>query len=110
MQIKLNALERQYLIERLLENKEQAIINGDEGELELAIVTAVLEKLGASMSNMAKAIALQKAVEMLGEVDALVQATLGATDECYDVHIALNDIGDTLYGFAEQLEEMQITD
>ena len=45
MKIKLNELEREYLIERLLENKEQAIINGDEGEMELAIVTALLDKL-----------------------------------------------------------------
>ena len=62
------------------------------------------------MSNMTKAIALHKAIQMLEEVDALVQRTLGATDECYDVHNALNDIGDTLYEFAEQLEEMQVTE
>lgn len=62
------------------------------------------------MSNMSKAIALHKAVQMLEEVDALVQKTLGATDDCYDVHCALEDLQDTLAGFAEQLEEMQITE
>lgn len=62
------------------------------------------------MSNMSKAIALHKAVQMLEEVDALVQKTLGATEDCYEAHNALEDLQDTLTGFAEQLEEMQITD
>ena len=62
------------------------------------------------MSNIAKANKLQAAIDKLREADVLVQEVLGATDECYELHNALEDIQDTLRGFAEQLVEMQITD
>ena len=62
------------------------------------------------MSNISKAIQLERAIALLNEADAIVQAALGASDDCYDVHCALEDLQDTLAGFAEQLEEMQITD
>jgi hypothetical protein len=62
------------------------------------------------MSNISKAIQLQKAIQLLNEADAIVQAALGASDDCYEVHCALEDIQATLEGYAEQLVEMQITE
>ena len=62
------------------------------------------------MSNYSKANALRKAMELLAEADALVQGALGASDDCYEVHCALEELEDTLAGFAEQLEEMQVTE
>jgi predicted nucleic acid-binding Zn-ribbon protein len=62
------------------------------------------------MSNIAKANKLQAAIDKLREADALMQEVLGATDECYELHNALEDLQDTLAGFVEQLDEMQITD
>ena len=62
------------------------------------------------MSNIAKANKLQEAIDKLREADALMQEALGATDECYELHNALEDLQDTLAGFVEQLDEMQITD
>jgi hypothetical protein len=62
------------------------------------------------MSNIAKANKLQAAIDKLREADVLVQEVLGATDECYELHNALEDLQDTLAGFVEQLDEMQITD
>jgi hypothetical protein len=62
------------------------------------------------MSNVGKANTLRKAMELLAQADALVQSALGASDNCYEVHCALEDLEDTLAGFAEQLEEMQVTE
>jgi hypothetical protein len=62
------------------------------------------------MSNISKAIQLEKAIALLNEADAIVQAALGASDDCYEVHCAIEDLADTLEGFAEQLVEMQITE
>jgi hypothetical protein len=62
------------------------------------------------MSNMAKASKLQAAIKLLNEADMLVQQALGASDECYEVHCELENLQETLEGFAEQLEEMQITE
>jgi hypothetical protein len=61
------------------------------------------------MSNIAKAKQLAEAVELLAQADALVQQALGAGDECYAIHNKLEDLEDTLAGYVEQLEEMQIT-
>ena len=62
------------------------------------------------MSNIAKAQKLQEAIALLMDADNCMQTALGATDECYDLHNTLADTIDTLKGFVEQLEEMQITD
>jgi hypothetical protein len=62
------------------------------------------------MSNISKAIKLAEAVELLAQADALVQEALGAGDDCYAVHNAIEATIDTLTGYVEQLEEMQITD
>ena len=62
------------------------------------------------MSNISKAHKLQEAIALLMDADNCMQAALGATDECYELHNALEDIQDTLRGFAEQLVEMQITE
>jgi hypothetical protein len=62
------------------------------------------------MSNITKAIKLAEAVELLAQADVLVQHALGATDECYELHNALEDLQATLEEYAEQLVEMQVTD
>jgi hypothetical protein len=59
------------------------------------------------MSNIEKAKQLAEAVELLAQADALVQQALGDTEDCYEMHCALEDLQDTLAGFVEQLEEMQ---
>jgi hypothetical protein len=62
------------------------------------------------MSNITKAIKLAEAVELLEQADMLVQQALGATDDCYELHCAIEDTIDTLSEYAEQLVEMQITE
>ena len=62
------------------------------------------------MSNISKANKLQEAIDKLREADALMQEALGASEECYELHNALEDLQDTLAGFVEQLDEMQITE
>ena len=62
------------------------------------------------MSNMTKAIKLQEAQALLAQADALMQEALGATDECYDLHCALEELADTMAEYAEQLIEMQVTE
>ena len=62
------------------------------------------------MSNISKAQKLQEAIALLMDADNCMQVALGDTEDCYELHCALEDIKDTLEGFAEQLVEMQITD
>jgi len=62
------------------------------------------------MSNIAKARKLAEAVELLAQADALVQQALGASDDCYAIHNTIEATIDTLTGYAEQLEEMQVTE
>jgi hypothetical protein len=62
------------------------------------------------MSNISKANKLAAAIELLAEADALVQQALRAGNECYAIHNTIEDTIDTLTGYVEQLEEMQITD
>jgi hypothetical protein len=62
------------------------------------------------MSNISKANKLQEAIALLMDADNCMQTALGDTEDCYELHNALEDIQDTLRGFAEQLVEMQITD
>ena len=61
-------------------------------------------------SNYAKAIELHKAIKLLNEADAIVQAALGASDNCYEVHCALENLESTLEDYADNLIEMQITE
>jgi hypothetical protein len=62
------------------------------------------------MSIISKANNLQEAISLLMDADNFLQTALGDTEDCYELHNALEDIQDTLRGFAEQLVEMQITD
>jgi uncharacterized coiled-coil DUF342 family protein len=62
------------------------------------------------MSNIAKANKLQQAIELLEQADALVQQALGASDECYDLHNAIENIAEEIAEYAEQLVEMQVTE
>jgi hypothetical protein len=62
------------------------------------------------LSNYAKANELRIAIKLLQEADAIVQATLGASDDCYKVHCALEDLEYTLEDYCDNLIEMQITD
>ena len=62
------------------------------------------------MSNIEKANKLKQVVELLAQADKLQQEAIGASDNCYEVHNAIEDLIDTIEGFAEQLEEMQITE
>ena len=62
------------------------------------------------LSNIGKAIKLQEAINKLHEADALMQEALGATEECFDLHCGIESMADDLAEYAEQLEEMQITE
>jgi hypothetical protein len=62
------------------------------------------------MSNISRAQKLEEAIALLKDADNCMQAALGATDECYELHNALEDIQTTLEEYAEQLIEMQITE
>ena len=44
------------------------------------------------------------------QADALVQEALGASDECYEVHNAIENIAEEIAEYAEQLVEMQVTE
>ena len=39
---------------------------------------------------------LEMAIAMLHDVDAMMQAALGASDECYELHNAIEDVADEL--------------
>jgi uncharacterized coiled-coil DUF342 family protein len=62
------------------------------------------------MSNITKAIKLAEAVELLAQADMLVQQALGASDECYEMHNAIENIAEEIAEYAEQLVEMQVTE
>ena len=62
------------------------------------------------MSNMAKAIKLQAAIDKLHEADVLMQEALGASDECFDLHCGIQSMADDIAEYAEQLIEMQVTE
>jgi uncharacterized coiled-coil DUF342 family protein len=69
-----------------------------------------LEKERFNMSNISKANKLQEAIDKLHEADALMQEALGASEECFDLHCAIESVADDIAEYAEQLVEMQITD
>ena len=62
------------------------------------------------MSNISKANKLQEAIDKLHEADALMQEALGASDECFDLHCGIQSMVDDITEYAEQLEEMQVTE
>ena len=62
------------------------------------------------MSNIAKANKLQEAIDKLHEADALMQEALGASEECFDLHCAIENIAEEIAEYGEMLIEMQITD
>ena len=39
---------------------------------------------------------LEMAIALLQDADAMMQAALGASDECYDLHNAIEDVADEL--------------
>lgn len=51
MQITLNALEQEYLTDRMMEAADCAVGNGEDGELELDIVTSILHQLENSQDE-----------------------------------------------------------
>ena len=62
------------------------------------------------MSNISKAQKLQEAIALLMDADNCMQTALGDTEDCYELHNALEDIQDTLKEYYDNLLEMQITD
>ena len=44
---------------------------------------------------------LQEAVDKLHEADALVQQALGASEECFDLHCAIESVADDIAEYAE---------
>jgi hypothetical protein len=47
---------------------------------------------------------LQMAVALLQDADAMMQAALGASDECYEMHCAIEDTAEELELLAKQME------
>jgi hypothetical protein len=47
---------------------------------------------------------LQMAVALLQDADAMMQAALGASDECYEMHCAIEDTAEELALLAKQME------
>jgi hypothetical protein len=45
---------------------------------------------------------LLKAVDLLNEADALIQQALGASDECYELHCAIEDASETVLEFVQE--------
>jgi hypothetical protein len=62
------------------------------------------------MSNISKAQKLQEVIALLHEADVLLQEALGNTEQCFELHCAIENVADELDEAAEQLIEMQITD
>jgi hypothetical protein len=44
---------------------------------------------------------LLKAVDLLNEADCLVQQALGASDECYELHNAIDNVADEVLDFIQ---------
>ena len=53
---------------------------------------------------------LTNAVDKLMEADAIIQKALGACEDCYELHNALENLQEQLLDMAMNAEEMQITD
>jgi hypothetical protein len=62
------------------------------------------------MSNISKANKLREAIAKLHEADVLLQEALGNTEQCFELHCAIENVADELDEAAEQLIEMQITE
>ena len=48
---------------------------------------------------------LRKAIELLNEADSLVQAALGASEECYELHNQIENIADEIADIADATSE-----
>jgi len=47
---------------------------------------------------------LEMAIALLNDADAMIQAALGASDECYEMHNAIEEVIDEV---TDRLEEME---
>ena len=61
-------------------------------------------------SNYAKAFELRKAMELLDGAHAILQATLGDTDDMHRVECMWEELEEVLKEYCDSLIEMQITD
>jgi translation elongation factor EF-G len=48
---------------------------------------------------------LQQALKLLAEADALVQSAMGACDECYSIHCAIEDVEDEICNVIRTADE-----
>jgi hypothetical protein len=53
---------------------------------------------------------LQEALKMLTNADVLVQEALGATEQCYDLHCAIENIYDEICDSIRIADEEGLTD
>jgi hypothetical protein len=53
---------------------------------------------------------LQQALKLLAQADALVQQALGASDVCYSLHCAIEDVDDTICNIIRDADEVGIVD
>lgn len=44
---------------------------------------------------------MMKAADLLHEADCLVQQALGASDECYELHCAIEDASETILEYVQ---------
>jgi hypothetical protein len=54
------------------------------------------------LTNKEKRERLEMAIALLNDADAMIQAALGASDECYEIHNAIEEVIDEV---TDKLEE-----
>ena len=52
---------------------------------------------------------LQQALKLLNEANCLVQSALGASEQCYAIHTAIEDVEDELCNIIRDADEVGIT-
>lgn len=52
---------------------------------------------------------LQQALKLLAEANTLVQSALGASDTCYSIHNAIEDVEDEICNVIRDADEVGIT-
>ena len=62
------------------------------------------------MTQAEKVQRLQMVIALLNDADAMLQGTLGASDECYEMHNAIENVIDDVQDAINNLEEMQVTE
>ena len=55
------------------------------------------------MTNQEKVKRLEMVIALLQDADAMLQGTLGASDECYEVHNAIENVEDDVRSIMESL-------